>query len=210
MPTLILIAEDIIKNAQGAVFLNQSKFQIPYIYDLIHQYRQLVMRMTYEKTGRIHPLWTQQFIPEFTKDLQESLKYVRFDVPAPVVLDDQTDGFIYIGTLDRSCAFRKLQNRAELALFNEHRVTKSGNIKTIWSDGFLEVWSNPLQKEVRIDGIFSNPTLLPSYNLEFSEYPLDGDSITTMKQLIYGAQTEPMAKTPAQYKANLIDISANK
>lgn len=208
MLTLPKIAEDIIRSAQGAVFTEQSKFQIPYIYDLIHQYRNVILRTTYEKTGRVHPLWLQQYFPEFSKDLQESELYVKFECPPPVVLDDQTDGFLYIGTLDKSCNFRKNQNRAELAMYQNHRVTKvrtKGKIKTIWSDGYLEVWGNPLQKEIRIDGVFMNPTLLPDYNMEVSEYPISGDDLTQLKQLIFNSQTEPMAKTPTDFKNNMVD-----
>jgi len=208
MPTLTKIAEDIIKSAQGAIFTEQSKFQIPYIYDLIRQYREVIFRTTYERTGRVNPLWTQQFFPEFSEDLQESKLYVKFEVPNPVILDDQTDGFLYIGTLDKSCNFRKNQNRAELSMYQNHRATKvstKGKIKTIWSEGFLEVWGNPLQKEIRIDGIFANPTSLPTYNIDISEYPISGDDLVQLKQLIYNSQTEPMAKTPTDYKNNMVD-----
>lgn len=204
MPTLKKIADDIVMSAQGGIFAEQSKFQIPFIYDLIHQYRQVVMRIAYSKTGRINPLWLNQYIPEYSEDIQESKLFVKFECPAPVILDDQTDGFLYIGTLDKNINFKKAQSRAELAMYNQHRATKSG-IKTIWSDGYIEVWGNPLEKEIRIDGVFANPTLLPEYNIDFSEYPLGGDDIMAMKKLIFVEQTKQIGESPANTTAKIVD-----
>lgn len=204
MPTIQKIAEDIINSSQGAIYSEGSKFKIPYIYDLIHQYRETVIRMTYYKTGRVNPMWLQTCFPEFSKDLQESDFLVKFNVPAPAILDDQTDGFVYIGTLDRACNFTKLQNRSELALYANHRATKTG-IKTIWEDGFLEVWGNPAQKEVRIDGVFANPTLIEEYNIDISDYPIDGDSLIQLKQLIFQSQTDNMAKSPSNFSQKIVD-----
>lgn len=209
MPTLVKIAEDIIKSSQGAIFAEQSKFQIPYLYDLIHQYREVVLRLNYTKSGKISPISLQQYAPEFSEALQESKLYVKFECPSPIVLDEQTDGFLYIGTLDKSCNFRKNQNRAELAMYQSHRVTKvgiDGKIKTIYSDGFLEVWGNPLQKEIRIDGVFSNPTLLPDYNFDLSDYPISGGDLAQLKDLISKAQTDKMAQTPANFKQTMVDL----
>jgi len=206
--TLPQLATDIINSAQGAVYTEGSKFAIPYIYDLIHQYREVILRTTYERTGRTNPLWLQQFFPEFVEATQESKLYVKFECPAPVILDDQTDGFFYIGTQDKACNFRKNQNRAELAMYQEHRVTKvstEGKIKTIWSEGFLEVYGNPLQKAILVDGVFSNPTLLPEYSLEFSDYPLDLDSISQLKDLMAKAQTDKMAQSPTNSSASITD-----
>jgi len=207
--TLPKLAEDIIKTAQGGIFANSSKFEIPYIYDLIHQYREVVLRMVYTKTGRINPVWTQKYIPEFVKEAQESSLYVVFDVPAPIVLDDQTDGFLYIGTQDKACNFRKNQNRAELAMYQHHRSTKvgiNGPVKTIYSDGRLECWGNPLLVDPPlVDAVWQNPTLLPEYNFELSDYPLGGDDIMAIKKMIFDTQTDNMAKSPTNRSVSMQD-----
>lgn len=209
MPTLVKYAEDAINSEQGAIFTQQSKFSIPYIYDLIHSFREVVIKINYTKTGKANPAWFQKYYPEFTEALQESTTSVKFECPASVIMDDQTDGFFYIGTTDGACNFRKNQNRADLAMYQAHRVTKvstGGKIKTIWSDGFLEVVGNPLQKDILIDGIFANPTLLPDYNIEFSEYPLDGDSWNQIKQLLFPSTIARQAQSPTNAKQTMVDL----
>ncbi len=204
MATLVQIADSIIRDAQGSSFALQSKFQIPYLYDLIHQYRSLVIQAYYSKTGRVHPLWTQKVYPEYNKDLQDDPCCVKFEVPSPVTLDDQTDGFLYIGTLTKNCAFRRFMDRSELAVYNNHRVTKGGSIRTIYSDGILEVYGDSLLKELMMDSVIYNPTLVSEYNIDMSEYPLDQNSIAAMKKLIFEI-TDNAAKSPTNISQTMTD-----
>ena len=205
MQTLPEIASGLI-NTMQSVHNVQTKFELPYMYDLCNQYKAVQQRISYQSTGRISPTWTLVHYCEYEADLQVSGSgMIRFRCPAPVVLDEMTDGFIYIGTVTKNCAFRKLQNRAELAGYNRHRVTKSGVIKTIWSEGFLEVYGDPLIKELRVELVPLNPMEVSTYNTEFSDYPLDEDNLVSLKQLLINGELDRQAKSPADYRQNYVD-----
>src|SRR3989304_826578 len=97
--------------------------------------------------------------------------------------ESKFDGLLYVGQINKNCAFRKVVSRAELSTINHHRTSKKA-IKYLYSEGILEVYSNPLLKEVLIDGIFTNPELVPTFNINFSEYPIDIANLAQMKILI--------------------------
>lgn len=202
--TLPNIADQIIRNVQGGIRTDETKFSPPYLFDLIHQARSTVIKNRFTKERRIQSVWTQQYIPDFIPELQDSNCIVKFSVPAPIPLDNQTDGFIYIGEINNNCAYRKATSRGEIANYNKHRATRNnkgvvmnGNIKVLYSDGILEVYGNPLLKEIRIDGIFMNPTLIPTYNIHLSEYPIDDASLQEMKIIILKNITNIEARTPS-------------
>ena len=48
-------------------------------------------------------------------------------------------------------------------------------------------------KELRTDGIFANPTDIPTYNIEHDQYPIDDNTLVLMKKLIVLSELVPMA-----------------
>jgi hypothetical protein len=182
-----------------------TKFKVNNLEDLCNQGRAVQIRSVYTKTGRVNPIWLQTYIPEYEAEIQDDVCSVKFQVPASVMLNNETDGFIYIGTPNKNCAYRKLPNRAQLALYKAHK--NSGN-KTvcIWEDGILEVYGpqGEIPKVVRIDAVFENPFILPDYNLEYSDYPLDNDNLAQMQQLLISSLLN-QGKTPTNYKPTNTD-----
>ena len=200
METLPLIADSIIRLIQGGISTSETKFDIPYLYQVIHETRAAILKATFTKERRIQSTWTQIYIPDFNADLQDDKCVVKFEVPAPIALDNKTDGFLYVGTLQKNCAFRKVVSRAELANINKHRTGKKA-IKYLYSEGIMEVYADPMIKEMMIDGVFANPALLPTYNINFSLYPIDGASLALLKTTV-AQQMNPSAQTPADKKQN--------
>jgi len=203
MEILPKIADAIIRNIQGAIRTSETKFDIPYIYQVIHEARASILKATFTKERRIQSSWTQIYIPDFNADLQDNDCVVKFEVPAPVALDNKIDGFLYVGMIEKNCAFRKAVSRAELSNINRHRTGRKA-IKYLYSEGIMEVYANPLIKEMMIDGIFANPTVLPTYNIRFSEYPIDDASLALLKTAVAGLLGVP-AQTPADKKQDNFD-----
>lgn len=179
MQTLPNIADSIIRQVQGGIRTDETKFSIPYLYSVIHEARASVIKALFTQERRIQSSWTQIVIPDFNADLQDNDCCVKFEVPATIALDKKTDGLLYVGEINKNCAFRKVISRAELSTINKHRTSKA--IKFLYSEGTLEIYSNPLLKEVMVDGIFANPTLIPTYNIALSEYPIDDMLLNQLK-----------------------------
>jgi len=204
---LLNIANQIIKEVQGGVHTVESKFSVEYIYSLIHSYRASLIRAQFSRSKRIHPLWTQQFFPEFDADLQDDDCVRKFQVPASIIMNEQTNGYLYIGDVTGNCAYKQLNSRAELSTYNQHRVSNKG-VRIIYSDGVLEVYGNTDISAIRVDGVFADPTQIPTFNADIDNYPLDDDTINQMKAMIVKSELGMEAQTPADFKQDQLDITA--
>jgi len=200
MPTLIEIRDDIIATPSGGVMIDNTKYSLDYIEYLIHQYRARAIFISWSTTKRINPLWTQQFIATYDESLQDSKKYVLFKCPPPISMDSMMDGFLYIGEQDGNCAYRKVVSRADLANRNAHRYSscEPGKMSVLWSDGMFEVYGNTMLKQLRVDGVFEDPTQIPTYNKEIDQYPVSNDILIILKDMLMKEQVQIMTGTPEE------------
>ena len=197
------IADEIIRAKEGGISVDESKFDLPYIYSLIHEARAQAIFTQWQKVKRINSSWTQKFEATYAKDLQDNDCCVKFECPSVVSLDSKMDGFLYVGTIDWNCSYRKLESRAKMASFNKYRYTRvNTNVpKFIYSDGVIELWGNTFVKELMVDGIFADPTKVPTFNVEYDEYPLDPSLIEQVK-LILLKQDLGMVQGPIDTKSD--------
>lgn len=188
--TLPNIIEEIIATPSGGIITDEVKLDNPYIESLVHEYRAkaLVDMWANRRVKRINPLWLQQCVLEYSKDLQEDECFVKFVCPATIRLDNKTDGMLYVGTIEGNCPYDKVSTRAELSDILNHRITKN-NVVSLYSDGLIEIWNNPLCESVRIDGIFNVPTEVPTYNKWKDPYPISPDLLVTMKNMLFQIET---------------------
>ena len=63
----------------------------------------------------------------------------------------------------------------------------------------LEVYGDKNIRSIRIDAIFSKPSLLPTYNIDVDIYPIDGNSLALVKQQVSGILMNEVAR-PADKK----------
>lgn len=198
------ITDYIIRSVQS-IHTQGSKFKVNNLEDLCNEGRAVQIRSTYSKTGRINSLWLQPYVLEFDKNIQDNDCVVKFKCPAPLLLDNETDGFNYIGTLTGDCAWRKLPNRGQLALYQNHRNSGTKTL-ALWEDGILELHGEKgkIPKEGRVIAAFENPFELPDWNNEFSDYPIDNDNLAQMQQLIIQSLMN-QSKTPTNYKPVNVD-----
>ncbi len=200
MPTLIEIRDDIISTPSGGVMIDDTKYDLPYIEYLIHQYRARAIFISWSTTKRINPLWTQQFVATYDENAQDVPGAVVFAVPAPISLDSMMDGFLYIGKSDGNCAYTKVVSRADMANQNSHRYSRCepGNEKVLWSDGRAEVYGNIMLQKLMVDGIFENPELVPTYNKFYDQYPISNDILVIMKDMMNKEQISVMTQTNSE------------
>lgn len=198
------ITDSIIRNVQSIHTLG-TKFEVPNIEDLCNQFRAVQLRSNYAKTGRINPQWMQQYVLEYDVDMQDDQCISKFKMPAPLVLDNETDGIVYVGTLKGKCAYRKVPNRAWLALYNNHRNSGSKPI-CLYENGILEIHGEKgkVPKEATTTTVFDNPFELPDYNMDFSDYPIDNDNLVQMQQILIQSLLS-QSKTPTNYKPQNTD-----
>lgn len=189
-----MILKDIVEMFQrqsgGGVFDTDTRYDIAFTEDTIHKARATVLFNYYQKYHKINPSWTQQFIGEYSSLLQESNKFIKFQCPSVLTLDDFIDGFMYVGNLNDNVSYRKISNRATLSTYNSHRYTRL-NIDTpefIYSDGYIEIYGNSMIRQLKVDGIFTDPTKIPTYNKEFDQYPVDESLIPLMQDLIFNTE----------------------
>lgn len=214
--TLPAIINDIIQSVKGGVRSSDSKFKAERIKELVLQYRAIQLGIAYRRESRINPVWTQQYHPDYNLDLQDevsgSTPVIKFEIPKVLRLDEFTLGFLYIGSSDCLNNYRLLRSRAELATYSKHRVyRKSKNPVCIYSDGILEIHNTELKKiDLRIDSVFENPTELPTYNYDLSQFPIDNDNYTGMKLLVLQGGLQQEAQTPIKQKPTNIDLTAVK
>jgi hypothetical protein len=187
MPTLIELKEQVVAMDSGGIFTDESRFNDLYINALIHQYRADAIFSLFHTTGRPHEKWTQTHYLTYDPNLQESNLFVRFACPAVITVDQYRDGFQFIGQVDGLTRFGKTNTRADMANNQLHRFTKlrPNKPEAYWGNGFLDIYGSPLLRKVRVDGIFSNPEEVSTYNMVYDQYPLDDEGVVLLKTLLY-------------------------
>jgi len=203
------LVSQVIRLVSGGILTDETRYDFLDIEAKIHYARANVIQNFFAKTKRISGEWLQTYNATYDLASQESNEFVRFVVPRTIPLDVFRDGFVYVGDTTGNVAYRRINNRAELANFNLHRITKikSDIPKFIYSEGVIEVYgNNAMTKELRIDGIFANPTELPLYNQDIDNYPLSEDLISAVKDFLL----KTSLGVEQQKKPDVISDSAEK
>ena len=203
--TLPKITDSIIQQVQST-YTVASKFNTAYLYDICNNVKNVVQSNLFKKYGKINSAWTQQYVAEYNKDEQEDgAKFIRFTLPTPAVtVGDDNSGIMYAGDADGCQNYGLVQSRGELNNFLRHRVTKKLPI-ILYSDYYLEVYNMPLLKTLLVDFIPTDPLLLPTYNVDYDEYPLCAEGVSMMKALVAQSITNDQAAKPTDDKQDMID-----
>jgi hypothetical protein len=194
----------------GGVFTDENRFDVRFVETAVHRFRALAIFNYWQKFRRVNPVWTQQHTPTFKKDLQEDNCKVIFECPPPISLGTLMDGFLYIGTVDGNCAYRKVVNRSQMANINVHRNMKPtlNQVDVLYSDGMLECYGNTDMQEIRVDGLFMDPTQVPTFNKFKDEYPVSLDIFEAMKVLAFETEQKIIIARPIDVKPDSQDSGA--
>lgn len=185
--TLAEFRSQVIRMPGGGILTDDTRFDFLDIDAEIHFARAVVIPSFYAKTKRISGEWLQTFTATYNANIQESDEYVIFDVPRGIPLDVMRDGYLYIGDTVGDTAYRRVNNLAELATYNQHRITRINNNrpKVLYSENKMRVYGNTMIKELMIDGIFANPTEILTYNVDFDNYPISEDLIQPIRDYLW-------------------------
>lgn len=193
----------------GGIFTDENRYDMGFVENTVHRTRAIAIVQSWKQTKRINSAWTQQFKPTFDSKLQDQDCRVIFPCPSPISIETKMDGFLYIGTVDGLCPFRKVVSRAELANYNVHRYTKltPNMVKVLYSDGNLETYGNLDLEEIMVDGIFSDPTTIPTYNRDYDDYPVSLDLVEIMKNIVYSTEQQIILSQPVDSSPDSQDTS---
>lgn len=189
----------------GGIISDENRLDFDYMLNLTNTARAQMGRDMFQKNKRLNPQWYQQYWPVFEKDLQDDEIVVRFFCPEVFSLDDNNDGFRYIGTIDCATAFSRIKNRGELATMNRHKVMKTliGVQTGILYNGSaqqLEVYGNSELEELLVEALFADPREVPTYNNISDNYPIPDDLLPMLDQYVLKAATQMEAMTKPDYR----------
>lgn len=151
------------------------------------------------KGARIHPEWTQEFIPDYDELLQDSKCYTRFIVPSVIRITDKMDGFIFIGNTDGYTSYKRVVTRGELNNMRRHPILSraiTNGVAALYENGEMFLYSNSQVKSLRIEGIFNDPTSLPDFNINKDRYPIDDATFEIVKVYMKQAYMNQIASEP--------------
>ena len=206
------IIERLSRLPEGGIITNTNRFDVGYMGSLLDTYRIKAIIASYngdKSTGRnkrINPQCLQKYYPLYEADLQSNeLGYVLFRCPEVASISSNMDGHQYIGSRDSSCDFRRIVSRGQLATLNKHKITNVYNgtgMSVLFDAGMLEVYGNKMVREIMTESIFTQPLLLPTYNVAKDNYPISEDLIPAIESMILRDQTLLESKTPLPSEYN--------
>jgi len=186
----------------AGVISDENRLDSPYIRSLMLTARAQIIRETYQKNNkRLNPVSYQKHYPAFSKDLQESNIFVKFECPEVVTLDSNSDGLRYIGSIDCTNNFRRIWTRAMLSTINKHQVMnpESGAFTAALYDGaaqLIEIYGNTELEELLVEAVFFDPRSVPTWNPTVDPYPFPDDLVPMLSDFIFANITSKEAAIP--------------
>lgn len=186
----------------GGYLTVDSRFDEGYIYSLIHSARAFIVSQRWKNDGKIPPIYYQPFNPKYSAMSQDSeVCYTKYyNVPDIIALDGRASGLGFVGGDGTMCQFREIRSRAVFNSMMKSRVIK--NSKTpyvlILGNGEVEVYSSSKSKlqNISMEAIFSDPTKVDTYNVDYDSYPMDVSDIPKMESYLMQGSMSLVYRTP--------------
>lgn len=200
MPTLRQITDRLIRAVNAGVNTDDSRWSPRYIESLIPSLRESAIKMEYNGTRdragnkRVEYANLQSHTFQIDEEIQpEGVDYVIFDIPRPISISKGVDGIVYVGQDSDSVSFTKLHNRSEVATYKQRGFLRDGrNIAVIYEIPYVLAFGNPMLKELTLQFVAADPTAVPSFNIETSQYPVTDSQIELMVDLLKKELTPAM------------------
>jgi hypothetical protein len=198
--TLPEIVERVSSGPTGGYITIDSRLDNGYMTNLIHSARAFIVCERWKQFGMIPPVYYQKYEPDYSKLAQddEGCYTVFYGTPQIIALDGRASGIGYVGAInDIKCQFREVSTLGELASFQNDRIMKTGRKAYILNgQGTLTVWYKTKIKQFMMEIIAADPTKLPSYNVDFDDYPMDISDIPKMESYMLQGSFGLVYKTP--------------
>ena len=130
--------------------------------------------------------------------------FLRFALPSPPVrINNRTNGLVYCGQKDVSIQFKEAFNRGDIANLKQRGfLGNQKQIAYIIKSNFIDVFGNPLLKEIDIDIVPQNILAYTSFDRFNDEYPISEDGIAIMELLFQQSQGINLGTKPDQILNN--------
>jgi len=145
----------------------------------------VVNGMKTKGSGRINGAWIQRFSTDVDLSIQETdLEYLRVVSPAPVMINRNTSGDIYIGKNKSTNKFKVCQTRDELQTLKSRGFVNNGtDIIALYSESEYEIYGDKSLKEFYRESVLADPSEKPGFNLETDTYPVTEDLLLVMADI---------------------------
>lgn len=206
--TLPQYRERIITGAIGGQISADARYDYQYIDSIINSGRAVLVRELYKEMGIVPPVYYQRYEPEYIPDAQESKEYALYSMPDLIAIDATSDGGGFFGTVTCDVPFTQVNNRNTLADYKRHRILKPGRRALVLvTKGRAEVYYKNLIKEFLIEGIFADPTSVPTFNVENDPYPIDAAAMSRLDDYILRIHLDRTQQAVTDRVANSRDDS---
>ncbi len=208
---LAQIVDSIQRNISGGKTNVANRYDSKYVKKMINSYRAKKIAIDFSKNGEINSQCYQKFYLKYDPNLQANAfggNFLVFSLPNVIQLGEE-DGIRYVGSISCSDAWIRLRNRGLMANFNSNKFTRISNRKeSIFAlfDGAhscLEVYNDMSLTEGLVEGIFANPSDVPTWNEDKDHYPINDGAIADIETMIYYERTEISKATPADQNFNM-------
>ena len=207
--TLPEIYERVAALPSGGYLTIDSRFDKGYIYSLIHSARAIIVNERFKANMAIPPIYFQSYRPQFEKAAQDSERCCTsfYGVPTIIGGDGRRSGLGYVGTINgKPKTFIEVSSRATLAgMFTDRTMRNLDKPIVLIGSDSVDVYYEEVIKDFVMEAIFKDPTQVPSYDIEASEYPMDIDDIAKMETYLMQGAMGASIKTIADRIANSRD-----
>lgn len=184
----------------GGYLTVDTRFDRGYIYSLIHTARAVIISERWKMNGMVPAVYYQPYKPEYVILSQtEDGCYSRFyNVPDIINLDGRATGLGYVGSTGTLCQFREVNNSAVLASMMNNRIIRKMRkpIVLVLGGGEIEVYSTDSIENLRMEAIFADPTKVPTYNVDYDQYPIDASDISKIELYMLQGSMNMITRTP--------------
>jgi len=134
---------------------------------------------------RINGAWVQKFSVTIDASIQENdLEYLRVITAAPIMINSNVSGDVYVGKNKSTNQFKVCQTRDELQTLKTRGFVDNGkNIIVLFSDGEYEIYGDKMLKNFYRESVLANPVDKPGFNLVTDEYPVSEDLLLIMADI---------------------------
>lgn len=209
--TLPQIYEQAASLPSGGYITVDSRFDKGYMYSMIHLGRAVIAQERWKTQGKIPPIYFQPFTPKYEILSQSPGCFTQFyDVPDIIQLDQRASGIGYIGATGELCQFREISSEGAFAAMQHHRILKMGRGKVyalILGGGEVKVYSPFPIENMRMQILASDPTTVPSYNIDMDSYPIDAGDLPKLYQYLMQGVMSLTYKTPIDRVNDQRDIT---
>lgn len=199
------ITDQILRSVQGGVSKDDSKFSRPAIQALVPKWRAEAILRIYNGSREIR---ANKFLSPFLY-MQEELTFdLRLQVPgaqfrlfqgaAPLQLDDQANGCVFVGDQKSGNNFIQLKSPAYFDIARDAGLISPKEVYYSITGDMWKVWGNTQISTLYRDFIPADPLDISGFDQEADEYPVSQDVLALMMR-IAAMELAPEANRPADH-----------